>query len=116
MKVLILDDEKFDLFVVKKLVGLEFEAEGFTVPQEALDWARANTFDVVIIDYYLTTTVQAHHVLQQLHTFVTHPFRAFVLTNYVDSQQVTELKAARFDAVIHKPFTLEYFKVQLGLS
>lgn len=115
MKVLILDDEKFDLFVAKKLVSLEFEAEGFTVPQEALDWARTNTFDVVLIDYYLTTTLLAHHVLEQLRAVVTHPFKAFVLTNYVDGEQIAELKTAGFDAVLHKPFTLENFKLQLGL-
>ena len=50
MKILIVDDEQLDLFVTKKLLGLEFDAEGFTSVEETMHWARQNDFDVVLIE------------------------------------------------------------------
>lgn len=110
MKVLIIDDESFDLFVAKKLLGLEFDAHGFTTSEEALAWAKDNDFDVVIIDYYLTTTLTADMVLKQLQALKPGMYKAYVLTNYVDQPQTEQLKSAGFDDVLMKPITLERFK------
>ncbi|HEY3404838.1 MAG TPA: response regulator [Ohtaekwangia sp.] len=114
MKIVILDDESLDLFVAKKLLGLEFQAEGFTTIPEFIAWAKDNHFDVALIDYYLTPTVLAPDVLKELHTVKRDKFKAFVLSNYVDDNQVKQLKAVGFDGVIYKPLTLENFKQQIN--
>jgi CheY-like chemotaxis protein len=113
VKILVVDDEQLDLFVTKKLLGLEFEAEGFTSVEEALRWARDNHFDVVLIDYYLTPTILAHHVLKDLRAIKGDAFKAFVLSNYVDDQQARELRGAGFADIIYKPITLEKFREQV---
>lgn len=113
MKILIIDDESLDLFVAKRLLSLEFEVEGFTTLEEALAWANTNSFDVALIDYYITPTVLAHDALKALQTLKGNTFKAFTLSNYVDSQQVSQLKEAGFDDVIFKPLTLESFKERI---
>jgi CheY-like chemotaxis protein len=114
VKILVVDDEQLDLFVTKKLLGLEFEAEGFTSVDETLRWAKDNHFDVVLIDYYLTPTILAHHVLQSLRSIKGDTFKAFVLSNYVDDQQARDLRAAGFTDIIYKPLTLEKFREQVN--
>ena len=114
VKIVILDDESLDLFVAKKLLNLEFQAEGFTTQAEVMGWAKDNSFDVALIDYYLTPTVLAPDVLKELRTLKGNSFRAFVLSNYVDDNQVRQLKEAGFEGVIVKPLTLENFKQQVN--
>ena len=113
MKILIIDDESLDLFVAKRLLSLEFEVEGFTTLEEALTWASTNSFDVALIDYYITPTVLAHDALKALRTLRGNTFKAFTLSNYVDSQQVSQLKEAGFDDVIFKPLTERLFVLLL---
>jgi DNA-binding NarL/FixJ family response regulator len=110
VKILIIDDESLDLFIARKLLALEFEVEGFTALSEILSWAKTNTFDVVLIDYYLGPGLFAHHVLKELLALHGPPFRAFVLSNHVDETQTRELKEAGFADIIYKPLTLEKFK------
>ena len=113
MKILIVDDEQLDLFITKKLLSMEFEAEGFTSFKDALGWAKNNNFDVVLIDYYLGTGLHAPQVLQELIAIKGNSFKAFVLSNHVDDKQTLELKEAGFEDVIYKPITMEKFKGQL---
>lgn len=114
MKILIIDDEQLDLFITSKLLGLEFEVEGFTTIEDTLSWAQHHSFEVVLIDYYLGTNVYAHTALKQLIALKGHTFKAFVLSNHVDEQQALELKQAGFAAIIYKPLTLEKFKDQMN--
>jgi DNA-binding NarL/FixJ family response regulator len=109
VKILIVDDETLDLFIAKKLLGLSYNVEGFTTLQETVLWAKSNSFDVVLIDYYLGPGLFAHHVLKELHALKGNTFRAFVLSNHVDESQTRELKAAGFADIIYKPLTLEKF-------
>lgn len=110
-----LDDESLDLFVAKKLLSLEYQAEGFTTVEEILAWAKDNIFDVALIDYYLTPTILAPDVLKALRSVRSDlPFKAFVLSNYVDDNQVKQLKECGFDGVIFKPLTLDNFKQQIN--
>lgn len=113
MKILIIDDEPLDLFVAKRLLSLEFEVEGFTTLDEALAWARENSFDVALIDYYITPTVLAHDALKALRQINGDGFKAFTLSNYVDQQQVNALRTSGFNDVIFKPLTLENFKERI---
>jgi len=114
VKIVILDDESLDLFVTKKLLSLEFQAEGFTTKEEVMNWAKDNAFDVALIDYYLTPTVLAPDVLKDLRTLKGDTFKAFVLSNYVDDSQVKQLKEVGFEGVIFKPLTLDNFKQQIN--
>jgi DNA-binding response OmpR family regulator len=107
---LIVDDESLDLFITKKLLGMEFEVEGFSTLEEAVLWSKSNSFDVVLIDYYLGPDLFAHHVLKELHALKGKNFKAFVLSNHVDDNQSRELKEAGFDDIIYKPLTLDKFK------
>ena len=116
MKIVILDDESLDLFVAKKLLSLEFQVEGFTAIPEFLEWAKGNSFDVALIDYYLTPTELAPDVLKDLRAVKGDDFRAFVLSNYVDDNQVKQLKAVGFEGIIYKPITLDNFKEQINRS
>jgi DNA-binding NarL/FixJ family response regulator len=110
MKILIIDDEQLDLFINKKLLSLEFDVEGFTNVDDALAWATANTFDVALIDFYLGTGLYANDVMLKLLSLKSNPFKAFVLSNYVDEQQIKEIKIAGFKDILYKPLTLEKFK------
>lgn len=114
MKVLIVDDEELDLFIHKKLLGLEFETAGFTSVEDTLAWAKTNDFDVAIIDYYLGAGIHANQLLKQLITLRGATFKAFVISNYVNEEQVIDLRAAGFSDVIYKPLTLEVFRTKLG--
>jgi CheY-like chemotaxis protein len=113
VKILVVDDEKLDLFISKKLLGLEYQVEGFTSMNEALPWATENTFDIALIDYYLGPNLYAHMVLKELLAIKGSTFKAFVLSNFVDDKQIRELKDAGFADVIYKPLTLEKFKAVL---
>jgi CheY-like chemotaxis protein len=113
VKILVVDDEKLDLFISKKLLGLEYQVEGFTTMNEALAWAGPNSFEVALIDYYLGPNLYAHTVLKELQTLKGTTFKAFVLSNFVDDKQVRELKDSGFSDIIYKPLTLEKFKLVL---
>ncbi len=115
MKIIIIDDEQLDLFINKKLLGLEFDVTGFTSHTEAVSWAQSNTFDVALIDYYLGPNLYAHNVLKDLTAIKGNTFKAFVLSNFVDEKQVTELRAAGFEDIIYKPLTIELFKSKLNI-
>lgn len=110
MKILVIDDEQLDLFITKKLLSLEFEVEGFTTIEAATAWASNNDFDVVLIDYYLAPGVHAHDALKKLLLVKGKVFKSYVLSNYVDTKQVQELKEAGFTDIIYKPITMEKFK------
>lgn len=110
MKILIVDDEKLDLFIAKKLLNMEFEAEGFSELPDVLNWASTNDFDLAIIDYYLTPPLLADQVLRDLINIKGNSFKAYVLTNYIDNDLATQLKENGFEGIINKPLTLEVFK------
>jgi len=114
VQILILDDESLDLFVAKKLLSLEFATEGFTTEEETMEWAKANDFDVVLIDYYLTPDLIATEVLSKLRSLKEKRFKAFVLSNFVEPDEVQRLKQSGFDDVIFKPLTLENFKALIA--
>ena len=113
MKILIVDDEELDLFINKKLLALEFEAEGFTLVKDAIKWAQQNDFDVAVIDYYLAPGVYANHLLKELKELKGNTFRSYVVSNYIDEKQSAELRAAGFTDIIYKPLTLEMFRQKL---
>jgi CheY-like chemotaxis protein len=110
VKILVVDDEKLDLFISKKLLSLEYQVEGFTTTNEALQWAIENSFDVALIDYYLGPNLYAPTALKELLAVKGPTFRAFVLSNFVDDKQIRELKDSGFVDIIYKPLTLEKFK------
>lgn len=116
MKILIVDDEQLDLFITKKLLGLEFQVEGFTVVQEAAKWAQENDFDVLLSDYYLSHGLHAQDVLLAIQKVKASPFKSFVLSNHIDENQANELRKAGFSAIIEKPITLEKFKNSLEIG
>ena len=110
MKILVIDDEKLDLFIANKLLNMEYEATGFSDPEEAYQWVASNHFDIAIIDYYLTPPVLADHLLTKLKAIADQSFRAFVLTNYVDVEKEKELLEKGFEGILTKPLTLEKIK------
>jgi DNA-binding NtrC family response regulator len=114
VKILIVDDEQLDLFISKKLLSLEHEVEGFSTIPEAVAWAQANAFDVLLSDYYLGTGVHAHDVLKALLEVKGKTFKAFVLSNHIDDKQADDLKKVGFTGMIEKPLSLEKFKVVLS--
>jgi DNA-binding response OmpR family regulator len=114
VKILIVDDEQLDLFINKKLLSLEYDVEGFTSLNDALTWAQNNTFDVALIDYYLGPNLYAHNALSELKATKGDTFKAFVLSNFVDAKQSSELREAGFKDIIYKPLTLETFKSKMN--
>ncbi|HTF18401.1 MAG TPA: response regulator [Chryseolinea sp.] len=117
MKILIVDDEALDLFIARTLLQTEFEVEGFTTLNECVAWASLNDFDAVLIDYYLDTDTYATHVLAALQQVKPVRIRnAFVLSNFVDSNQFNNLKKAGFEDVIHKPISLDVIRAKLGVT
>lgn len=115
MRILLIDDEKVELFIAKKILSSEFQTEGFNYVSEALEWAKNNSFDILLSDYYLDKNLDAQKALQMLVDLKGKTFKAFVLTNYVDNNKIAELKAAGFEGVIEKPLTLDKFKKAAGI-
>lgn len=109
MKILIVDDEQLDLFITKKLLGLQYEVEGFNQLSDAVLWASKNHFDVLLSDYHLSDGIQAFDVLTQIRVVKKDGYKAFVLSNHLDDQQANELKKAGFQGVLEKPITIEKF-------
>lgn len=107
MKVLVVDDETLDLFITKKLIGVEHEVTGFNSVQEATDWAGSNPFDVLLSDYYLGEGKHAHDLLKALKQVAPSPFAAIVLSNHINEKQSQDLKREGFVSIIEKPVTLE---------
>lgn len=89
---------------------MEFKAEGFKTLAEAIDWAKANTFDVLISDYYIDDRVSAEDVLKAFTELKGKTFKSFVLTNYIDAAKMTALKNTGFDGILSKPLTLDKIK------
>jgi DNA-binding NtrC family response regulator len=110
VKILIVDDEQLDLFISKKLLSIEHEVEGFTSIPQAAEWAKSNSFDILLSDYYLGTGLHAPDVLKAIAAVKGKTFKAFVLSNHIDDRQADELKKAGFDDMIEKPLSLEKFK------
>jgi CheY-like chemotaxis protein len=110
MKLLVIDDEKLDLFIASKLLEEEFEVTGFTSPSEALTWSTNHSFDVAIIDYYLDDGVMGLDVLNDLRVKKGNSFKAILLTNHVEDNQIHELKASGFHNILFKPVSLEKVK------
>lgn len=115
MRILIVDDEELDLFIGRKLLGTEYEIEGFTTVHETINWAKQNDFDIALIDYYLGPGLFAGNLLTQLKAIKGQAINAFVLSNYVDDKQVQELRNVGFKDIIYKPITLESFKKKVEL-
>ena len=115
MRILIIDDEPLELFLAKKILSLEFQVEGFNSLPEALVWAKANSFDVLLSDYYLDKQLHATDVLKALVEIKGKTFKPFILTNYIDDNQIAQLKSAGFYDIIEKPLSLEKFKSKIGL-
>lgn len=113
MKILLVDDEPLDLFIAKKQLSMEFEVTAFSTSGESVAWAKENDFDIALIDYYLGPDLGSE-VLKQLVAVKGKTFKAFLLTNFVDPQQVLALKAEGFDDVIFKPLNTEKLKSQLS--
>jgi CheY-like chemotaxis protein len=114
VRILLVDDEELDLFIGRKLLGVEFEVEGFTTQVETLNWAKQNDFDVALIDYYLGPNLFAGKLLAELRKVKNTPFTAFVLTSFVNEKQIQELRNDGFKEVISKPLSLESFKKKLN--
>ncbi len=114
MKILIFDDEQLDLFISKKLLSLEYEAEGFTALPDLMQWVKTNDFDVFLSDYYLDNGLHATAVLKEILKEKSKNFKAFVISSHVDNQQAQELRAAGYDGIIEKPLSLEKFKGALS--
>jgi DNA-binding NtrC family response regulator len=115
MQILLIDDEPIELFIAKKFLAMEFQVTGFNSVKEALAWAQTNSFDVLVSDFNLDAGLQAHQVLKSLREIKGNTFRAFVLTNHVDSSQANTLMTAGFQDIIEKPLSLEKFKTAAGL-
>lgn len=115
MKILVIDDEMLDLFLSKKFLETEFQVEGFTSMNDAVAWAKNNSFDVLLSDYYLGNGVQALDVLKALIEIKGNSFKSFVVTNYVDGEKVQQLKQGGFNGIIDKPLDLQKVKKALGI-
>jgi len=113
VKILLVDDEPLDLFIAKKQLSLEFDVVAFSTSTEMLAWAKENKFDIALIDYYLGPDLGSE-VLKSLVAERGKDFKAFLLTNFVDPQQVLALKAEGFDDVIFKPLNTEKLKAHLN--
>lgn len=107
MKILLIDDEKLDLFIAQKQLSFNFEVAGFTSLPESLTWAKDNAFDIALIDYYLADYVTGPQALAELRKIRGNTFKAFLLTNYIDQEQVDKLLREGFTAVIFKPLVPE---------
>lgn len=114
MKILIVDDEQLDLFITKRLLGLQYECEGFTSLAEAVTWASSNPFDILVSDYYLGNGIHAQDVLKQISAVKPTGFRSFVLSNHIDEQQASDLRKSGFAGIIEKPVTVEKFNAMLN--
>jgi CheY-like chemotaxis protein len=113
VKILLVDDEPLDLFIARKQLSLEFDVTAFTTSMESLQWAKENEFDVALIDYYLGPDLGSH-LLKDIVSAKGKTFKAFLLTNFVDPQQVLALKAEGFDDVIFKPLNTDKLKAHLS--
>jgi CheY-like chemotaxis protein len=116
LKIIVVDDEQLDLFITRKLLGLSFEVQGFTSIPEATEWAKSNTFDVLLSDYYLGNGKHAPDVLMAIRAASGKKFRAIVLSNHIDQDQAQALRDAGFDAIIEKPVSLEKFTAAISAA
>ncbi|HEY9048607.1 MAG TPA: response regulator [Ohtaekwangia sp.] len=116
MKILLIDDEELDVFIAQRLLSLEYDITGITSHEQALHWAKENHFDVVLIDYYLNKGKLGNQLLRDLIAIKGPVFKAFLLTNYIDSKEHDKLKQDGFQGIIDKPLTLEKFKTCMTLE
>jgi DNA-binding NtrC family response regulator len=113
VQILVVDDDPLELFLSLKIIRLAYQAEGFKTLPEAVEWAKANPFDVLLSDYYISKQVLAPDVLKAIIEVKGKTFKSFVLTNYIDQTKVAALKEAGFDSIIEKPLSLENIKKAL---
>ena len=116
MTVLLIDDENLELFISKTILQSEFTVEGFTTIDDAIAWAKKNSFDVLVSDYFLDKGMSAINALKALEEIKGKTFKSVVLSNYSDKKRVDEIMAAGFNGVIDKPLELPKLKKAIGIN
>lgn len=116
MRILLIDDDTLELFLSLRILRMEFQAEGFKTLPEAIDWAKNNTFDLLLSDYYISNEVHAKDVLKAMIDLKGNNFKSIVLTNHVDEPTIAATKGAGFDGILEKPLSLEKLKSVVGIQ
>jgi len=116
VQILLVDDDPLELFLSLKIIRTQYKADGFKTLPEAIEWAKANPFDILLSDYYLDKQISAHDVLKALHDLKGNTFKSYVLTNYIDETKKAELRELGFDGIIEKPMAIDKLKSAAGIQ
>lgn len=108
MHVLIIEDQKTDRYILKKILSPFFQVTTLSSAKEAVTFAIDNTFDIVLINVMLNTDMDCIELLHDLQ-FSQAKFIPYAITCHIDEEREERLIDAGFKEVIRKPFDLELF-------
>jgi len=114
MKILVLyvEDNHINRIIVKKLLDHRYEVHAVETPQEAIQLATKNNYDVALIDLNLNhPDVDGFGVLQELRKQPNLGDTIFIAhTNYFGEDWKKKCLDAGFDYYFPKPFKLDVFE------
>jgi CheY-like chemotaxis protein len=109
MHILIVEDQKLDRFISKKLLSPFFEVTTLSSATEAVSFALSNQFDIALINVMLNRDLDSIELLQDLQFIHAEKFIPYAITCHIDATREDLLLKAGFRKVIRKPFDLEFF-------
>lgn len=114
MKILVLyvEDNHINRIIVKKLLDHRYEVHAVETPQEAIQLATKNNYDVALIDLNLNhPDVDGFSVLKELRKQPNLGDTIFIAhTNYFGEDWKKKCLDAGFDYYFPKPFKLDVFE------
>jgi len=112
MKILYLDDDEINRLVVSKLVEGKFEIDAVEKAEEALELAKKNNYEVLLLDINLNDpNIDGFGVLQSLKTFSHLKDSKYIAhTNYFGEEWELRCTNKGFNSYLSKPFILSEFE------
>ena len=113
MKVLVVENDRTDLFILKKTLEIKYDLVLFESTQKALEYAAANYFDIALINAHLTKYWDGVSFLTELKNCSQCSFTSIALLTEMSTNTLRLIKEAGFDIALLLPLSEQNFEISL---
>lgn len=116
MKMLVMEHDPTDRFILEKAVGSKYESTLFGSEPEALEYASSNFFDIALINVHLLNHWDGLQFLRDLKKCSSHSFTSIAMATELGERSVKMIMQAGFDAILSLPINDENLREVLKSS